>query len=137
MEYKKTYIQKVAWGDMDAFHHVNNTVYLKYFESARVQYFDSIPELAGFKGEEIPVLANISCNFKKPVTYPDTLTLKVGVSEMGMASLKMSCEMHSPISGLSAIAECTIVLINRNTGKSVRIPALWRSAIESIENRNF
>jgi acyl-CoA thioester hydrolase len=32
----------IAWGDMDAFQHVNNTVYFKHFESARIAYFEKI-----------------------------------------------------------------------------------------------
>ncbi len=137
MDFKVSLKQSVAWGDMDAFGHVNNTVYLKYFESARVKYFDDIPELAGFKGDAIPVLANISCNFKKPVVYPDTLILNVGVSKLGHASLKMQCEMISPKVGLAAVAECTIVLVDVKKGHSVRMPEQWKAAIQKIEGHTF
>ena len=34
--------QPVAWGDMDSFGHVNNVVYFRYFENARVEYFRRI-----------------------------------------------------------------------------------------------
>lgn len=137
MEYKVAFEQVVAWGDMDAFGHVNNTIYLRYFESARVRYFDAVPELAGFQGTEIPVVANIACSFKRPVVYPDTLTVKVGVASMGRASLKMTCEMVSPKVGVAAIAECTIVIIDSTKGHSVRIPPIWREAIARIEGHSF
>lgn len=137
MDYKTSIPQVVAWGDMDAFGHVNNTVYLKYFESARVRYFDDIPELAGFKGDEIPVLAAISCKFKKAVVYPDTLTMKLAVTEMGHASMKIECQMISPKVGLAAVADCVIVLIDSKKGHSVRIPNNWRAAIEAVEERTF
>ena len=32
--------QAVAWGDMDAFGHVNNVLYYRYIESARIKYMD-------------------------------------------------------------------------------------------------
>ena len=32
----------VLWGDMDSFQHVNNVIYFRYFESARIQYFDTL-----------------------------------------------------------------------------------------------
>ena len=137
MDFKVSLIKRVEWGDMDAFGHVNNTVYLKYFESARVKYFDEIPALAGFKGAAIPVLASVSCKYKKPIVYPDDLTLKVGVSEMGRASLKMICEMYSPKVGLAAVAECTIVLVDAKKGGSVRIPDEWRTSIERMEGKSF
>lgn len=138
MEYKVAFEQPVAWGDMDAFGHVNNTIYLRYFETARVRYFDAVPELAGFQGNEIPVIANISCTYKRPVKYPDQLTVKVGVETLGKASMKMTCEMFSQAQQkVAAIAECTIVIIDSVKGYSVRIPDIWRTAIERIEERSF
>ena len=135
--FKVKFEQKVAWGDMDAFGHVNNTVYLKYFETARAAYFDDIPELVGFKGNEIPVLININCTFKKPVVYPDNLEIRLGVVKLGSASLKMACDMISPKVGLAARAECTIVIIDGKKGHSVRMPQIWRDAIEGIEGENI
>lgn len=137
MDLKVRLEQAIAWGDMDAFGHVNNTVYLKYFESARVQYFDAIPSLAGFEGSAIPVVAKISCEYKKPVVYPDTLVMEVGVVEMGRASMQMACKMISPKVGLAAIAKCTIVLIDVEKGHSVRIPDNWRKAVEEVEQKTF
>lgn len=135
MPFKTTFEQIVAWGDMDAFGHVNNTVYLKYFESARVRYFESVPALAGFNGPIIPVLAKIECQFLKAVSYPDTLTMQVGVSHLGTASLKMECEMYSTHHGLAAKASCTIVMIDAAKKHSVRIPNEWKEAIHQIEGQ--
>ena len=133
MPFKTKFDQIVAWGDMDAFGHVNNTVYLKYFESARVRYFESVPELAGFDGPVIPVLAKIECQFLKAVSYPDTLQIQVGVSHLGTASMRMECEMYSQHHGLSAKASCTIVMIDAVKKHSVRIPEPWKEAIIQIE----
>ena len=134
-KYKVSFQQKVMWGDMDAFGHVNNTVYLKYFESARVEYFEAVPELAGFKGNEIPVIVNLNCSYKKPVVYPDTLTMNIAVTKLGSASLQMSCDMISAKVGLAAQAACTIVIIDAKKGHSVRMPQVWRDAIEKIEGK--
>ncbi len=138
MDYKVITQQKVSWGDMDAFGHVNNTVYLKYFESARIEYFAQIPAIGGFvSAEAIPVLANISCSYKKPVVYPDVLQMNVMVSKMGSASLEMTCDMVSPTLGLAAQASCTIVMIDPKKGRSVRIPEHWRTAIEEVEGKSY
>ncbi|MDB5949239.1 MAG: acyl-CoA thioesterase, partial [Massilia sp.] len=32
----------IRWGDMDAMGHVNNTVYFRYFEQARISWFDEV-----------------------------------------------------------------------------------------------
>ena len=62
----------VAWGDMDAMLHVNNTVYMRWFECARVEYFSRIGwELNASGDGPGPILASTSCVFKRPIAYPD------------------------------------------------------------------
>ena len=49
----------VAWGDMDAFGHVNNTVYLRWFESARIAFFERISIRASRPEKVGPILRNM------------------------------------------------------------------------------
>jgi len=66
----------VAWGDMDAFQHVNNVMYFKYFESARIAYFEKIKFQDYMEKTAIgPILANTQCTFKIPLTYPDQVSV--------------------------------------------------------------
>jgi acyl-CoA thioester hydrolase len=69
----------VAWGDMDAFGHVNNTMFFRYVETARIAFLDRI----GFRGESGigPILASTQCRFRRPLAYPDTVLVGVRVSE--------------------------------------------------------
>src|SRR5262245_50427512 len=64
----------VVWGEMDSYRHVNNVVYFRYFESARLEYFR---RLGWFEYEQQtgigPILAATSARFRKPLTYPDTI----------------------------------------------------------------
>ena len=68
--------QTVQWGDMDAAQHVNNTVYFKYFEAARIALFSEIGFM-DFTGEDGvgPILAETSCQYKAPLTFPDTIKI--------------------------------------------------------------
>lgn len=78
----------VLWGQMDAFRHVNNVEFFRFFESARIAYGDKIEMFKALKEVKIgPILAATSCNFMKPLRYPDTLrvgcrTTKLSESEM-------------------------------------------------------
>lgn len=64
----------VLWGQMDAFQHVNNTVYFRYFESARIAYGDRIGTHEFMQTTGIgPILAATSCRFLSPLRYPDTV----------------------------------------------------------------
>jgi len=71
-QYKSNMQVVVAWGDMDAAQHVNNIMYLRYLESARIQYMEDIQ--FGFGQNEVGIiLAEVNVKYKIPVTFPDTL----------------------------------------------------------------
>jgi acyl-CoA thioester hydrolase len=71
-QYKSNILVNVAWGDMDAAQHVNNIMYLRYFESARIQYLEDIN--FGFGQDDLGViLAEVNVKYKIPVTFPDLL----------------------------------------------------------------
>lgn len=82
----------VAWGEMDSLGHVNNIVYFRYFESARIAYFDRVKIVFAAIG---PILAHTSCDFLLPLEYPDTLRLEAGVSRLGNSSFTMAYRIHS------------------------------------------
>ena len=72
----------VRWGDHDALNHVNNVVYFQYFEQARVNWFQTVTKIPlnavdtelGNVGIA-PIIAQTSCKYKRPVTFPDNLTI--------------------------------------------------------------
>src|SRR6188508_434669 len=73
----------VRWGDMDAMGHVNNTVYFRYMEQARIGWFESLlPRGEAWRTVSI-VIVNASCNFRKPINYPGTVEVKVFAGEPG------------------------------------------------------
>ena len=81
----------IAWGDMDAFQHVNNVVYFRHFESARISYFERIKFIEVMKKTGIgPILASTQCRYKIPLTYPDKITVgaKVDTIEKESSRLK-------------------------------------------------
>ena len=60
----------IRWGDMDAFGHVNNTVYFRYMEQVRISWFEQLGIVAGNGEGEGPVLVNASMEFLKQLHYP-------------------------------------------------------------------
>ena len=73
-EKKLVHVERIAirWGDMDAMGHVNNTVYFRYMEQARIAWFESLPRAEAW-GEISIVIVNASCNFRRPINYPGTV----------------------------------------------------------------
>ncbi len=72
---------KVQWGDMDAFAHVNNTVYFRYFERVRFSFFDEYGLMDEKETTGVgPVLASTRCRYKVALEYPDTIFLGTSIT---------------------------------------------------------
>jgi acyl-CoA thioester hydrolase len=88
--------QFIAWGDMDYYRHVNNTVYFRYFENARLEYFR---QLDWFKYEEEtgvgPILADTQCRFRKPLSYPDGIAIGAQIPTIGADRVTMKYRVVS------------------------------------------
>ena len=129
----------VLWGDHDAFNHVNNLAYLRWCETARVQYFERIglyPEMP-LKGLG-PILASQTCHYRRTLNYPDTVTIGTRITGIGNSSMRMSHAIVSRASGeLAAESESVIVTVDYSTGKPVRVPDEIRRAVANIEGRDF
>lgn len=125
---------RVAWGEMDAFGHVNNANYLRWFESARIAYFEKIAMAVGAKDSSpwVPILGRATIDFRKPVTYPDTVTLEATVTKFGNTSFTMAYRAVSPSLGLAAEGEAIVVVID-GTGKKRPLPEELKRAIEQLE----
>jgi acyl-CoA thioester hydrolase len=121
----------VAWGDMDAFGHVNNTVYFRWFESARMALFERIgisPDRPKGVG---PIMASTSCDYLVPVEYPATVTVGARVQRIGHTSFVM--ENEATRDGIPVARGTTVVvLIDYRSGQKVRVPDEMRAAIAAL-----
>ena len=125
----------IAWGDMDAFQHVNNIMYFKYFESARISYFDKLD----FNDHMIktgigPILANTQCKFKIPLTYPDQVSVgaKVDVVEKDRFLIKYVVVSHRH-KKVAASGEGMLVSFDYHKSKKAPIPDELRARIIDLE----
>jgi len=113
----------IRWGDMDAMGHVNNTVYFRYMEQARISWFDRlVPEDDAWQSTGI-VIVNASCNYKRPITYPGTVEVKVQVGAPGGSSVPTFYELRvdddpAPYADGAAV----VVFVDMKTQKPARIP---------------
>ncbi len=62
----------VQWGEMDAYGHVNNAMFFRYYESARIAYLDACGFLTAYDEHRVgAILHSTSCRFRRPLEYPD------------------------------------------------------------------
>jgi acyl-CoA thioester hydrolase len=127
------YAMPIRWGDMDAFGHVNNTVYFRYMEQVRISWFEQIG-IAGGNGEgQGPVVVNASMEFLKQLHYPGDVIGRLSVGQPGRSSFDTRFELvrSDDPDTLYARGAAKIVWIDYAAGKSVPIPALLRQIIET------
>ena len=118
----------VRWGDMDAMGHVNNTVYFRYMEQARIAWFESLVPRAEAWGETSIVIVNASCNFRRPINYPGTVEVKVFAGSPGGSSVGTFYELN--VNGETyADGAATVVFLDREQ-KPLRIPDRIRSLMQ-------
>ncbi len=131
----------VAWGEMDAFQHVNNVVYLRYFETARIAYMQAIglnTDLANAKQGENPIgpiLADSYCRYRRPVTFPDTLHIGCRISELQEHGFVMEYQAFSEQQQtVATIGNSRIVMLNYFTGKKEVIPERLKAKIAKLQS---
>ncbi|HEY2864080.1 MAG TPA: thioesterase family protein [Casimicrobiaceae bacterium] len=77
----------IRWGDMDAQGHVNNTLYFRYMEQARLEWLAWLEQrCGGFPGQG-SVIVNASCTFIAPITYPGTVEVRMYLDAPGRSSI--------------------------------------------------
>jgi len=129
---KLAHIERMAirWGDMDAMGHVNNTVYFRFMEQARISWFNAlVPEREAWQSTGI-VIVNASCNYKRAITYPGTVEIRLLVGEPGGSSVPTFYELRvddDPVPYADGAA--VVVFVSMQTQKPIRIPDDMRARL--------
>lgn len=126
----------IAWGEMDVFDHVNNVSYFRYFENARIKYFDEVGLLElKRKTGMAPVLAESNCKYLQSVKYPDNLIVGARVKSVGQTSFIQDYLIFSEKLGAAALGKGVLVMYDFNTSQKVSVPEEVRTAIQELEKR--
>ena len=123
----------VAWGHLDAFGHVNNTVYFRFFEDARIACFARIGlDVLMSETKVGPILARTGCVFRRPLGFPDTVTACARIEDVGVDRFTMIYAVFSDAHGLAAHGDGRIVMLDYAAGSKVPIPKAVRVAIDGL-----
>ena len=127
----------VAWGDMDANRHVNNVVYFRYIEHARLKYFTDL----GFSSMQQqtgigPILAWTDCRFRRPLAYPDTVSIGMRIRDVESDRFKMDAIIVSHAQKqLVAEGKQHLVVYDYHNNRKAPLPDVIRQRIEEFESR--
>jgi acyl-CoA thioester hydrolase len=109
------------WGEMDAFQHLNNTVFFRYFETGRSHFFSEMMVERNLSGIG-PILGSTSCKFVQPIEFPDTITVGTRLKSTGTTSFVLEHAIFSEKKGLAAIGEAVIVMYDYYQKAKVALP---------------
>lgn len=134
-DYNTIIEQSIRWGDIDSMGHVNNTLFFRYMESVRIEYFEKTLFWDSMKKTYIgPILASTSCRFKAPLDYPDrvsvgTKTIKIDDDRFTMKFSIISHKLKREV----AEGEAIVVSYDYKNKKKVPLPAEVLQKIKELD----
>ncbi len=120
----------IRWGDMDAMGHVNNTVYFRYLETIRIDWFRSIGCDLNPQGEG-PVIVNAFCNFYRQFEYPGDIQATMYVSDPGCTTFESWCTLARADrpQDICSAGGATTIWVDFPRQKAVALPDWVRSLV--------
>ena len=119
----------VRWHDLDAFNHVNNASFLTLLEEARLQWLRQVPG-EWFGEHAMPVMASISLQYLKPITWPAEIDVLLTCERLGKTSMTIGNRVvaRADHGCIHADGNIVMVWIDPATGRSVALPDAIRRA---------
>lgn len=115
----------IRWGDMDAMGHVNNTVFFRYLEQARIEWYSHIGRK---KAGSETVVVHCHCTYYAPLAYPGEIVIRTYAGSPGRSSFEIVQEIRrsDDPDTVCAIGGSKVVWVNPETGKSTPLPEMMR-----------
>ena len=110
MSWAYTHTERIRFGDLDAMRHLNNVVFLRYFESARIAYLNhTLEEHDPVRPVSLPhprklgqdsdvtfgfIFASCHIDYRSPGHFDEEVAIRVRPAEIGTKSLKLEFDMR-------------------------------------------
>lgn len=129
----------VRWGEMDAYGHVNNTVYFRYFEDARIQYFEAVGLHEIKDATNIAaILGSTECRYRVPLTFPDKIVVGARTTELGSDRFTMEYSVYSEKhQKIAATGSGLLVAFDYANQRKADMPEALIRSIEALEGTNL
>jgi acyl-CoA thioester hydrolase len=127
--------ETVRFCDMDAYGHVNNAVYFRFFESARMAYLEKIDFCLDLAEPGAgPILAETRCRFRLPLTHPDTVDVGARITTLDRRWFEMEyCVVSREHDRVAAEGDARVVVYDYAARRKCELPSSVRLAIEALE----
>ncbi len=125
----------IAWGELDSFGHVNNIVFFRHFENARIALLDRIDFRDPAHNDGVgPILASTQCRFRRPLTYPDTVHVGARVRTLEADRFELEFRTVSLALGKTAAEGWGVVVAyHYEQSRKAPLPERVQQLIETLQ----
>ena len=129
---------RIDWSELDLFGHVNNVMFFKYIQAARVRYWETIGLTQSFEQTNIgPILASTACRFRKPLHYPGIIHVCTCMDFIRNTSFGLRHIIVDETGDIAAEGEDVVVVYDFTRREKMPFPDALRRAVEAVEKRSF
>lgn len=122
---------QTRWSDNDMFGHVNNVEYYRFFELAVCEFLMRACEVDLLNAPVITFAAESLCRFRRPLSWPQTVTAGLRVEHLGKSSVRYGIALFDDSSDEPAAEGHWVhVFVNRDDQRPTPIPDAVRAAFE-------
>ena len=126
---------QIRFNDIDVFGHLNNAVYIQFFDMGKLAYFKQFMH-GGFEKEPtVPVVADLHCTFYAPTYIDEHIECLTAVASISNSSLVLEQRIVGADGSVKCTARTVMVNIDTKTGDSTLLSDEWRRALSSYEGR--
>ena len=89
--------ERVRFGDLDAMRHLNNVVFLRYFETARIAYLRELlgwRDVAAMLDDFGLIFAECHIAYRSPVRIDEEVVITCSIGEIRRSSFRMDFDMR-------------------------------------------
>lgn len=129
---------QLRWKDLDQFGHVNNAVYLTYFETARYYYNRDVNQWDWNQDQYI--IASIKVDYLRPIFYPGDIMVYLRIGDIGDKSFVFHYAItfeKNGIEKLAATGQSTQVFYDVRNQKTIPIPERIIKQWKAFEKENL
>ena len=128
---------QIRFNDVDAFGHVNNSVYFQFYDTGKSAYFYEVNGSLAADGLGV-VIANVNCTFITPIEFGEPIAVETQVSSVGEKSFTMKQRIINTSTGeVKSYATSIMVAFDIRKKASVEITPLWLDNLSKFEHRDF
>ena len=132
------YDLQIRFNDIDILGHINNSVYLSFFDLGKAEYFVSALGQKMEIGKVGVAIVNINCSFFSPSYFNEPLQVVTAITSMSVHSFKMEQRIFNPVTGdVKCISNSVLAGFDPATATSIPLPEEFIARAEAFEHRRL